>query len=255
MSDWYDDKDFAYGAYYDAVQQGNYKATFDNKDFWANKEFDNNNFWKNKDLELTNREWDYNTSESDKEQAKAEIEWYINNGVTTISPELIERSGLDQTAINQMIAKKQAEEAAQITNPDGNYNPKDEDKDKAKDKGNGGGYNNGSLSSSQVKQLQAKLGVTADGLWGSGSKDAAGGLSADDAWKKYFGDEGDGSLPDASGEERWDASGNYKDIDEDCKELLMTKGKEEVLAYLKRQLEAGGIDITSYMVLVNKYRN
>ena len=46
-------------------------------------------------------------------------------------------------------------------------------------------YDNGGLTTSQVKQLQQKLGVTADGKWGSQSSKAAGGLTADEAWKKY----------------------------------------------------------------------
>lgn len=50
-----------------------------------------------------------------------------------------------------------------------------------------GGYNNGSLTTEQVKQLQQKLGVTADGKWGSKSSTAAGGLTADEAWAKYGG--------------------------------------------------------------------
>lgn len=49
----------------------------------------------------------------------------------------------------------------------------------------GGGYNNGSLISSQVQELQKALGVTADGLWGSNSKAAAGGMTADQAWVEY----------------------------------------------------------------------
>ena len=46
-------------------------------------------------------------------------------------------------------------------------------------------YNNGSLTTAQVKQLQNKLGVTADGKWGRKSSTAAGGLTADEAWAKY----------------------------------------------------------------------
>lgn len=49
------------------------------------------------------------------------------------------------------------------------------------------GYNNGSLTTAQVMQLQEKLGVTADGKWGSKSSTAAGGLTADEAWSKYGG--------------------------------------------------------------------
>lgn len=51
----------------------------------------------------------------------------------------------------------------------------------------GGSYHNGSLSSSQVKKMQRKLGVRADGKWGSKSRSAAGNLGADAAWKKYYG--------------------------------------------------------------------
>lgn len=51
----------------------------------------------------------------------------------------------------------------------------------------GGGYDNGGLEAWQIKRLQEKLGVTADGLYGTESKNAAGGLSAKEAYTKYFG--------------------------------------------------------------------
>lgn len=50
-----------------------------------------------------------------------------------------------------------------------------------------GSYSNGSLTNEQVKQLQRYYGVTADGKWGTNSKKAAGGLTADQAWAKYRG--------------------------------------------------------------------
>lgn len=50
-----------------------------------------------------------------------------------------------------------------------------------------GSFDNGSLSTSQIKALQKALGVEADGMYGSGSKSAAGGLSAEEAYKKYVG--------------------------------------------------------------------
>lgn len=55
----------------------------------------------------------------------------------------------------------------------------------AESAGSGGSYDNGGLTTSQVKQLQQKLGVNADGKWGIQSSKAAGGLTADEAWKKY----------------------------------------------------------------------
>lgn len=48
-------------------------------------------------------------------------------------------------------------------------------------------YNNGSLTNGQVKELQAALGVDADGYYGPASKEAAGGLSAAEAYAKYVG--------------------------------------------------------------------
>ena len=46
-------------------------------------------------------------------------------------------------------------------------------------------YDNGSLTSAQVKELQRWYGVGADGQWGAGSKKAAGGRTADEAWAYY----------------------------------------------------------------------
>lgn len=46
-------------------------------------------------------------------------------------------------------------------------------------------YDNGSLSANVIKQMQISLGVEADGKWGAASKAAAGGLSADEAYKKW----------------------------------------------------------------------
>ena len=45
------------------------------------------------------------------------------------------------------------------------------------------GYDNGSLTASQVKEMQAFYGLTQDGLWGPNSQKTAG--SADEAWQKY----------------------------------------------------------------------
>ena len=66
----------------------------------------------------------------------------------------------------------------------------------SKDSGGGGSkYNNGSLSSSQVKELQSKLGVEADGYFGPNSQAAAKKLgydSADAAYKALIGGNGGG---------------------------------------------------------------
>lgn len=112
INDYYNDKNFAYGVYQDAVQQNNWQTEHDYKSKWDNIYFDNDNYWKNKDLEITNREWDYNTSTVEKDNAYKRVMELIASNVTTIEaigPELIKQAGLTEAAVNQMIAAKQAE--------------------------------------------------------------------------------------------------------------------------------------------------
>lgn len=49
----------------------------------------------------------------------------------------------------------------------------------------GSGYDNGGLSAAQIRELQAYYGTDADGMWGSNSMSAAGGLGAREAWSAY----------------------------------------------------------------------
>jgi hypothetical protein len=48
-------------------------------------------------------------------------------------------------------------------------------------------YDNGSLTTEQVKALQKAIGANADGYYGPNSKKAAGGLSAEEAYEQYVG--------------------------------------------------------------------
>ena len=255
MTDWKDDKNFAYGLYQDAVQQGNWETNFDNNNYWSNKNFEYNDFWNNKNFDY-NDEWkvkdwnsqqedkEYEKTQAEKESARAEIEWYIKNGVTTINPELIKKAGLDETAINQIISYYQTQQTETGTSSSGGGT-----QTSGGTQTGGGGYDNGGLTTEQVKQLQSELGVSADGLWGSESSSAAGGLSADEAWEKY----GDDSGANPVGDGKWDATDNYATIDDACKELLMTDGKDAVLDYLREALAIGAISIVSYNTLVYKY--
>jgi len=48
----------------------------------------------------------------------------------------------------------------------------------------GKGYDNGSLTPSKIKELQAHYGLTQDGMWGPNSQKTTG-MSAEDAWTEY----------------------------------------------------------------------
>lgn len=51
--------------------------------------------------------------------------------------------------------------------------------------GKGNGFDNGDVTTGNIKVMQRVLGVDADGKWGTKTTDAAGGLTADKAWDLY----------------------------------------------------------------------
>lgn len=51
--------------------------------------------------------------------------------------------------------------------------------------GKGNGYDNGGQTTSDIKKMQAALGISADGKWGPQSVEASGGLTADEAYTAW----------------------------------------------------------------------
>lgn len=95
----------------------------------------------------------------------------------------------------------------------------------------GGTYDNGSLKPEQVKELQAALGVTADGLYGADSQAAAGGLSAEEAYQQFVLG-GDEKPDDYSGWDAGDWEGYFATI-------RNTEGKAAAAEELSRMTKAG----------------
>lgn len=130
INDWYNDKNFAYNAYQNAIGQGNWQTNhnynadwanknFDNNNYWANKNFDNSNYWAEKEFENNNywAEKEFNTNQEDKEynkglydqeSAREELWKLIALGVTP-SADLISRAGMSETDVALAVeaAKKQ----------------------------------------------------------------------------------------------------------------------------------------------------
>lgn len=103
-----------------------------------------------------------------------------------------------------------------------------------------GSYDNGSLKESEVKALQKQLGVTEDGKYGPQSKSAAGGLSAEEAYKKYVGDieTGDNVEEDA------DLPKSFADVAEMCNTMIANGAdKSQVSEYITTARQAGIITI------------
>ena len=104
------------------------------------------------------------------------------------------------------------------------------------------GYDNGSLSDAQIKEMQKALGITVDGKWGPGSTEAADGLTADQAWKAYQ----DGKLGKANI--------SYDDVVDDL-DYFISQGavRSEINSYLNAALKSGYISQEEYNTLKKKY--
>ena len=122
-------------------------------------------------------------------------------------------------------------------------------------------YNNGSLTTAQVKALQKALGVDADGYYGKDSKKAAGGLSAEEAYKKFVKEPSptgyfDFDMDTYNKNSKANGGSHYSSVLSDLK-TMKSKGvsSKEVNAYLQELVGNSYITQSDYMSLYNKYRD
>lgn len=109
------------------------------------------------------------------------------------------------------------------------------------------GYDNGSLTAEQVRQMQAYYGAAADGMWGRDSSSAAGGLSADEAWAAMRGEDTQSSLPDYDTILKNSSAGNYGPqygLTLNTVQAMVGRNatQEQVETYLLEQLDSGKIN-------------
>ena len=132
ISDYYNDKNFAYGVYRDDVadkqwgQTFDYNAFVDNRNYntneeWRNKEWDYNDYWKNKEWdyndEWKNKEWDANQSQLELENSRYDTERADEKVLLAIemgempSDEVLAQTDWDKTLVQRLVAAVQAEKA------------------------------------------------------------------------------------------------------------------------------------------------
>lgn len=125
INDYYNDKNFAYGAYQDAIQQGNWQTNFDynamwdnktfnNDNYWKNKEFDNNNYWAEKEYADNRADIDYERNQYDEEKALKELLAVIETG-NMPDEELIAKSGWSRATVEALVAQAKADLAKKVT--------------------------------------------------------------------------------------------------------------------------------------------
>ena len=136
----------------------------DQQNYWNQKELDNQNYWNEQELAAQN-----------KGDAYTRALTLISQGFMP-DDETLTAAGITRAAAQQKLDQQLAAATVAAGTTGGRTSAV---------RTASGGYNNGSLTTDQVKQLQQALGVKADGLWGSRSQQAAGGLTADQAWAQF----------------------------------------------------------------------
>lgn len=114
-----------------------------------------------------------------------------------------------------------------------------------------GSYDNGSLTTSQVKELQTFLNkrdgvnISVDGFWGADSSAAAGGMSADEAWKSYT------RVQSVAG----GGKDNYTALESGLDELLASGASADIInSALIEARDKGLISRVEYLELRKEYR-
>ena len=231
-----DDKNYEYGKYVDD-RNFNYGQYIDDKNFAYGQYSDDRN------LAYDKYSQDRNLAYNEHRNAIEDQQW---------------QDSFDYQKGRDQVADKQWQDAFDYQKE---KDSKDYDWDVAKDTADraesnsktyyetGGkvGYDNGSVSTDNIKLMQQALGVSADGKWGAGSTEAAGGLTADQAWKAFQ----DGKLGKA------DVS--YKEIVADLDDIIKApydddrQKRNDIKGYLKDALDDGYINKDQYDELMETY--
>lgn len=141
------------------------------QNYWNQQQLDNQNYWNQKNMENDNYWNQQSMNAQNTENAYSRALKLLNAGFMP-DDETLTAAGISRNEAQNFVNQLNGQTVQQAVQ-------------QAVRKATGGGYNNGSLTSSQVQELQNNLGVKADGMWGSESKAAAGGMTADQAWAAY----------------------------------------------------------------------
>jgi hypothetical protein len=98
MNDWRNDRDFAYGSYWDAMKQSNWQNNFDYNAMVGNRDFAYKDFW-------DNQKWGEENSRYDTENAKADVQYYIGMGVKP-NENLIKKADMNIADVQKAVAQK-----------------------------------------------------------------------------------------------------------------------------------------------------
>ena len=108
MNDWYKDKDFAYGMYYDALQQGNWQTQQDYNAMWDDKTWAENIADKEYNRGQAEKELEYNRNKEEEAKANSQVDDAIRAGEMP-SDELIAQAGRKRADVLQLVNARRRE--------------------------------------------------------------------------------------------------------------------------------------------------
>jgi hypothetical protein len=157
------------------------QESMNNADYWNQKQLDSNNYWSQKKMDNDNYWQQQGIDTQNQTTARTNAMELLSAGIMP-DDDTLNAAGLSQTVASAI-------RSVYLNGVGGTTGTTTKTETALSSSGGRAltGYNNGSLTTAQVQQLQSKLGVTADGKWGSASSRAAGGLTAEQAWAKYGG--------------------------------------------------------------------
>ena len=201
-----DDRNFSYGVYADDKNYAysDYRNNIEDAKWQEQQEYaqysDDRNF--NYGVYADDKSYDYNdyraTIEDAKWQEETEYKQYLDKLGIAYDEHMnayeLEQLAKDNAYRDKVYADSLTQQGIENDRADRELGMKEEawevEKSTIADSTksySGNGFNNGTLTNGQIKELQSVLGVEADGKFGPKSKEAAGGLSADEAYAKYVG--------------------------------------------------------------------
>lgn len=229
MGDWENDRDFSYNKYRD-----------DMGDYFNNRDFD---YGVGRDQIADSRyetEWEYNTGMNDSDTAYKKAMDFLDAGVMP-SADILSAAGISTSEAQAYLSRVAGAKA--LSSGSGSSSGSSTSTSTGSGSGSGGGsYNNGSVTTANIKALQTYLGVTADGKWGSESQAAAKakGLStnADEAWKAY-----NGNNDNSDGHEIWGGqeTDNYYDVYRVARQMYSKNDTDGIANYLADRILDGTI--------------
>lgn len=248
-SKYVDDRNFAYGKYADDRNFA-YGQYIDDKNYEYGKYIDDRNFDYGQYIDDKNFAYgqysdDRNLAYNEHRNAIEDKQWQdafdYQQGRDQVADQQWQ-DAFDYQKAQDQIANKQWQDSFDWQKSESATNRTESNAKDFHTSGGKVGYDNGSVSTDNIKLMQQALGVEADGKWGAGSKEASGGLTADQAWKAYQ----DGKIG------KVDVS--YDDVKDDC-DYFISQGadKSEIGNYLRQALKSGYITQKEYNKLAAIY--